>query len=175
MASAYAERIARLHRELGIPDDYELVRSMPLQEEATHLVVADHAPDTQEVLLNQPAASAWNALKAAAEREAVGFVAYSGFRSVERQATLVRHKLERGHAMADILLYLAAPGHSEHHTGRAIDVGAREQSPLSEAFETTREFQWLSGNAIRFGFRMSYPKGNSHRIGYEPWHWFYYQ
>jgi len=29
----------------------------------------------------------------------------------------------------------------------------------------------LQKNARRFGYRLSYPRRNPHRIAYEPWHW----
>ena len=65
----------------------------------------------------------------------------------------------------------AAPGYSEHHTGRAIDITTPGTQPLEPAFETTPAFEWLTGSAHEFGFRMSYPRNNRHGIAYEPWHW----
>jgi D-alanyl-D-alanine carboxypeptidase len=65
----------------------------------------------------------------------------------------------------------AYPGHSEHHTGRAIDLGAPSVAPLEEEFENTPEFAWLRARAGSFGFQMTYPRSNVHGIVYEPWHW----
>ena len=73
--------------------------------------------------------------------------------------------------MADILRVNAAPGCSEHHTGRAIDITSVDCSPLSEAFATTSAYDWLQLNAAQFGFFMTFPAGNSFGIIYEPWHW----
>ena len=33
--------------------------------------------------------------------------------------------------------------------------------------------RWVKANAARFGFRMSYPRGNAQGFIYEPWHWYY--
>ena len=43
----------------------------------------------------------------------------SGFRSIEYQASLIRKKLNAGQSVSEILQVNAAPGFSEHHTGRA--------------------------------------------------------
>ena len=46
---------------------------------------------------------------------------------------------------------------------------------LDEQFENTAEFRWLSSNAGRFGFSLSYPKGMEPVTGYvwESWHYRY--
>ncbi len=49
----------------------------------------------------------------------------------------------------------------------------REAETLEIAFEDTAAFRWLRSNADRFGFRMSYPRGNAGGYQYEPWHWCY--
>ncbi len=73
--------------------------------------------------------------------------------------------------MREILSVSAAPGYSEHHTGRAVDLTTPGTRPLEEDFEATPAFEWLTGTAEDFGFRMSYPRNNRHGIAYEPWHW----
>ena len=95
----------------------------------------------------------------------------SGFRSVSRQTEIFRSKLAVGEPAVRILSYVAAPGFSEHHTGRALDIGSPEHNELDEAFGDTGAFRWLEQNAARFGFTLSYPRGNPHGIAYEPWHW----
>jgi D-alanyl-D-alanine carboxypeptidase len=90
---------------------------------------------------------------------------------VERQAKIIRGKLDLGEKISDILRSIAAPGYSEHHTGRAIDIGSPDVLPLEEAFSNTRAFAWLIGHAHEFGFTLSFPKQNPHGFVYEPWHW----
>ena len=63
------------------------------------------------------------------------------------------------------------PGFSEHHSGRALDLGTPGCDGLSEDFEATQAFEWLSESASRFGFVLSYPHDNAWGFSYEPWHW----
>ena len=65
----------------------------------------------------------------------------------------------------------AAPGYSEHHTGRAVDIATPGSRPLTEEFEDSAAFHWLNENAADFGFSMSYPRDNRYGFIYEPWHW----
>jgi D-alanyl-D-alanine carboxypeptidase len=71
--------------------------------------------------------------------------------------------------------WVARPGFSEHHTGLALDIGD-EEHPACDVelpFEETRAFKWLNENAGHLGFELSFPRGNSKGINYEPWHWRY--
>lgn len=167
----YTERIRALHRELGIAPDYAAVRGLPLQPEATELVVAGTAEDGREIQLTPAATAAWDALCAAARRDGIELRLLSGFRSVDRQAKIIRRKLAAGQWIADILRVNTAPGYSEHHTGRAADFGTPGERPLEESFAGTAAFCWLETHAPAGGFRLSYPRDNPHGIAFEPWHW----
>ena len=64
----------------------------------------------------------------AADAKALGFdlVAFSGFRSYEYQTTLYNNYVNRdGKEAAD--RYSARPGHSEHQTGLAFDIGEKSR------------------------------------------------
>ena len=121
--------------------------------------------------LDFDAAKAWRRMRAAAAIDGVALEAISGFRSAHYQMGIFRRKLARGLALADILQVNTAPGFSEHHSGRALDIGASGEPPAEESFEGTAAFAWLQANAAAFGFGMSYPRDNRHGIAYEPWHW----
>ena len=95
----------------------------------------------------------------------------SAFRSYDYQALLIRQKLERGRTLAEILAVNAPPGCSEHHTGRALDIGTPGCPPVDEVFEQTEAYAWLQRHAGDCGFSLSYPRGNPHGYVYEPWHW----
>lgn len=151
------------------PSGYE--NRVPRFAEETRLCDVGRDAFGREVRLAVDAAAAWTAMRAEAQQAGVMLLLLSGFRSVERQAEIVRKKLAAGQALADILRVNAYPGFSEHHTGRAVDVGSADCAHLSEAFETTREFAWLCQHAAQFGFKLSYPRDNPHGISYEPWHW----
>jgi len=172
-AAAYAARIAGIFRTLGIPAGYGSDRQLELQPEASALESVGRNAEGKEIRLAPPAAAAWRELAAAAEAEGITLLPISGFRSVDRQVELFRAKQAAGEPVSDILRLLAAPGYSEHHTGRAIDVGAPGEPPLVEGFAQTTAFRWLTEQGADFGFRLSFPPRNLHQIAFEPWHWYY--
>ncbi|HVU24599.1 MAG TPA: M15 family metallopeptidase [Opitutus sp.] len=169
-----AESIRALHHALGIPPDYLAARGLPLQPEAGAaelVLVACAADDHREIHLVTPAADAWRRMHDAAAADGITLLPLSGFRSVARQAEIVRAQLAAGRAIGEVLRLVAAPGCSEHHTGRALDLGTPGEPPLEEGFATTPAFAWLRRRAREFGFALSYPPGNPHGIAFEPWHW----
>lgn len=175
MVTDYAEYIGEINRALGIPADYGASRGLTLQLEAReselHLITDDW--DIHPVRLYEPAAAAWFRLNAAATADGIALLPLSGFRSVPRQLDIFRRKLAAGHSLTDILKLNAAPGYSEHHTGRALDFSTAGERPFSETFGNTPAFEWLTRHAEQFGFRLSFPRDNPHGISYEPWHWWW--
>jgi len=157
--------------ELGIPEKYRDRKPFP---EATELVSIGLDIYEREQKLAPNAAAAWQKMKTAAENDGTKLLAISAFRSVAYQRQIVERKLAAGQAMEQILRASAAPGFSEHHTGRAIDITAPNCKPLTEEFERTPEFNWLSHRAKEFGFTMSYPRDNKFGVIYEPWHWIFH-
>jgi D-alanyl-D-alanine carboxypeptidase len=163
--------LRELHDELGIPGDYGQNGGPPAFDEALDLV--DIGPNlvgrTQR--LTPAAAASWEAMGVAAKADGITLMIVSGFRSVDYQAQLIRKKINAGQEIQAILKVNAAPGYSEHHSGLAVDIATPGSRPLTEDFETTEAFGWLSKNAGRFGFSMSYPRDNPWGFVYEPWHW----
>ncbi len=172
-AVAYARRLALLHEELGIPHDYSLRRLLDVQPEADAgaLVSIGQTDAGRDCQLIEPAAHAFRGMRARAREYDIELLPLSGFRSVERQVEIIRGKIALGEKIDVILNTMAAPGYSEHHTGRAIDIGISGEPPLEESFAETKAFSWLERHAATFGFTMSFPKGNPHGFIYEPWHW----
>jgi len=166
-------RVEASLREIGASPDLIARRRLSLFEDATELAPAHTSQSGREHFLIPDAAAEWIRMRALAADEDVVLVMISGFRSFARQVELIKDKLSAGHGLDDILALLAPPGCSEHHTGRAVDIGTPGCEPLSERFEDTGAFHWLCRNAAGFGFRMSYPRGNSAGYRYEPWHWCY--
>lgn len=168
---AYHARIAGLLAELGIGADYGVIRGLALQPEAGTLVTARVTPGGRELQLIPEAAAAWEAMRTAAGADSITLLLISGFRSVDYQRQILERKRARGDTWEVILRVNAAPGFSEHHTGRAVDIGTPGCPPLEEAFERTDAFRWLQREAARFGFHLSFPRDNPHGIIFEPWHW----
>lgn len=169
----YTAYIADYLSKLGIPADYASKRNLQLQPEATDLVSVGLDDGGRECLLLPGASEAWQSMKARAQTYEIELIPLSGFRGVDRQAAIIRGKLAVGEKIDDILHSIAAPGYSEHHTGRAIDIGTRGVLPLEEAFATTAAYAWLARHGGSFGFRLSYPRNNRYGFIYEPWHWFW--
>lgn len=164
----------RLWASLGIPADYGRSRHLRLYREATVsrlVLVGRAADDGQRVRLMPRAAAAWYRMRDAAAADGITLLPLSGFRSVRRQTRNIRRKLAAGEPIDAILRFVAAPGYSEHHTGRAIDIGSPEDVGLDEKFGNTAAFRWLRRRAGEFGFVMTFPRGNRYGFGYEPWHW----
>lgn len=164
-------RLIAITDELGISTTLLAARGLRECEEAECLEVAEHGADGRDHLLVATAAEAWRMLKAAAHRDDISLFIVSAFRSVERQAEIVRGKLDAGATIEEILTVCAPPGFSEHHTGRAVDVSTFGTRSLEVEFDQTPAFAWLTKHANEFGFSLSYPAGNPHGYQYEPWHW----
>jgi D-alanyl-D-alanine carboxypeptidase len=160
---------------LGIPRDYGTSRALRRVREPRQLASIGRDTQGRPQWLVPRAARAWMRMVEAAAREGVVLQVVSAFRSAEYQLGIVQRKLERGVPIEEILRVSAAPGYSEHHSGRALDVTTPGPAALEEEFERSAAFAWLSANARRFGFRLSYPRGNRHGIAYEPWHWCWHE
>jgi len=162
---------SELFADLGIPTDYGRDPRRPAHAEAQELEDVEPNIVGRMQRLAPSAARAWREMKAAALADQVELLLVSGFRSVRYQVDLIRNKLAAGQNIDEILKVNAAPGFSEHHTGRAVDIATPGSRPLTVDFETSPAFAWLRTNARRFGFAMPYGRDNVFGFTYEPWHW----
>jgi len=167
----YQRRIDAIHASLKINPDYAKSRNLQLQIEAVDTI--DVAIDNSNKILKLSPRThlAWCDMQRSAEQDNIHLNLVSGYRSVEYQQELIVKKLSKGQSLDKILQVLAAPGYSEHHSGRAIDLTTNNCPPCVEYFEKTDAFDWLKTNATRFGFSLSYPRDNPYGFIYEPWHW----
>ena len=154
-------------------DSYADRTGLPLVAEPAWLSFAGFDRFRRPLWLLAGAAHAWRNLHDAALRDGIVLDAISGYRSHDYQLGIFERKLARGQDMERILAVNAAPGYSEHHSGRALDIGTPGEPPAEESFERTLAFEWLAHHAHGHGFAMSYPRDNPHGIVYEPWHWCY--
>lgn len=110
-----------------------------------------------------------NLLKEAKE-DGVELFVNSAYRSFDEQAALKgQYSVVYGAGTAN--QFSADQGYSEHQLGTTVDfmtTGLNGQ--LQQGFDATPAFEWLQKNAYRYGFILSYPKGNTYYM-YEPWHW----
>ncbi len=121
--------------------------------------------------MREDAADAIEEMFAAAKQDGITLSVVSGYRSYSKQSTIYsRKKAEQGEAAADRIS--ARPGTSEHQLGLAMDLSKKGSSTLNSAFAQTKEGQWVSENAHKFGFIVRYLKDYEDVTGYmyEPWH-----
>lgn len=99
----------------------------------------------------------------------------AGWRSYDEQAALYEDAVEtEGQAYADA--YLALPGHSEHHTGLAVDLDTYDMTDGSSGgFDGGGVYTWAVEHAWEYGFIQRYPpqKSDITGINYESWHFRY--
>lgn len=130
---------------------------------------------------------AWYAWKDAALSAGHRLFFASGYRNVELQRTNFNNTyqsyIDQGYSEEEALSmtkdYLTEPGHSEHHTGLALDIVDEEWivagRGLETAYETQSSQQWLVDTMADYGFVLRYPLGKEDITGiqYEPWHFRY--
>src|SRR5215203_2113701 len=153
-------------RSHSIPPDYAPKDLVSLREYGV--------PDLGSEVLRREAAEHLARLveSAAADREKL--VVASAYRSYEEQ----QHSHERLISVfgADAQGMSAAPGHSQHQLGTAVDfTNAAAGYKLGMPFARTSAYRWLEHHAWEYGFVLAYPRGEEERTGYrwEPWHYRY--
>ncbi len=99
----------------------------------------------------------------------------AGYRSYDDQQYLYDNAVRtKGQDHAD--RYLALPGHSEHHTGLAVDLDIFDaETGTSRDFDGAGDYAWAKEHAWEFGFVQRYPNRKSDITGidYESWHYRY--
>jgi hypothetical protein len=123
----------------------------------------------KNIILHRHAAAALQAMIHAARADGIMaplLEAVSGYRSVARQKRLWEIGLEKYGSAREARKWIAPPGRSAHHSGRAIDLwlGLGIGKRNAKAMVSLPVYKWLQINAELFGF---YPYTR------EPWHWEY--
>lgn len=148
---------------------------LPLEEKRDLLILVDkeHALPfyyTPHNLVSMPRRGAlrkealvWlEEMKQDARKEGVYLFPVSTYRSYDYQQYLKKHT-HNSDQVAD-------PGHSQHQLGTAIDFNT---TTLND--EHLPALEWLKQYAGKYGFSLSFPKGEEEETGYpfEPWHYRY--
>ena len=118
--------------------------------------------------------TALNKMLDAASMEGIELILLSGFRTIKLQKQIFyENKSARNQIAIERAKVSAPPGYSEHSTGYAVDFGdgKNREVDFEVGFEFTEAFRWLSKNAARYHFILSFPRGNKQGVSYEPWHW----
>lgn len=114
----------------------------------------------------------------AARDDGVYPVVVSGYRTAEKQQSLMDNKIAEYRALgyfaedaiASAEAWVAIPGTSEHQLGIAVDINA--DGVNSAGYEV---YDWLEENAHKYGFILRYPADKTEitEVIYEPWHYRY--
>lgn len=183
------ERMQEIFNQLpdGAPSDWNLVLvnfNHAIEEENPPLATLSNGMQIDERILN-----AWKDLEQAAQAAGYPLRFISGFRTVAEQRSLVEQNVQANidlgmdpeTARIATMRVMTEPGHSEHHTGLAIDIVGvsyfheHYANLLTQDFANDSSAQWLATNAQRFGFILRYGRGMEGITGidFEPWHFRY--
>jgi len=66
--------------------------------------------------------------------------------------------------------FSADQGYSEHQLGTTVDFTSTSAPAVFAGFDQTEVYKWLTDNAHKYGFVLSYPDNNQY-YQFEPWHW----
>jgi len=138
----------------------------PLTFTPTDLVTSNGAT------LSSKALNGFNQMFADAARDGQPFTVSSSYRSYGTQVSTYNYWVSvNGQQGADTVS--ARPGHSEHQTGLAVDIGANGCD--LDCFGSTTQYQWFQANAANYGFIQRYYGGFEQITGYasEEWHYRY--
>ena len=103
-----------------------------------------------------------------AEEDRIELKVVSAYRSFNEQEQLKGDYLVSYGEGANT--FSADQGYSEHQLGTTIDLTVDEIGSNLDGFEKTEAYRWLSKNAYKYGFVLSYPADNQYYV-FEPWHW----
>ena len=125
--------------------------------------------------VNLEAMQSYEMMKSEMNREGLDLKIISDFRSFEEQKRVYDSQLE-SIGEEETRKVTADPGHSEHQTGYAFDFWLNNDDiTITDAFDDTKEAEWLKNNAYKYGFILRYPRGKEDVTGYsfESWHYRY--
>lgn len=122
-----------------------------------------------DLSLRIPVEKALQEMSSAAQNDGIVLLVSSTYRSYDYQAKLYdRNVRQLGKEVAD--RESAPPGASQHQLGTAVDFGS-----ITDDFIYTKQGQWISENASKYGWSLSFPDGYEDVTGYrwECWHYRY--
>jgi zinc D-Ala-D-Ala carboxypeptidase len=127
-----------------------------------------------EMLLRRKTAEQLSSLVSDAAADGEELVVASAYRSYEEQQLSHERLMNVFGADADGMS--AAPGHSQHQLGTAVDfTNAAAGYQVWMPFAQTSAYSWLEHHGWEYGFILAYPRGKEEQTGYqwEPWHYRY--
>ena len=156
-------------QQFSLPESYVPANLTPLSDHFSEEVTRGQTLYVQAVLI-APLQQMVEAMQAASLRPSI----LSAYRSYGEQETA--WKWWESQYPGRVAIMSARPGNSEHQLGTTVDFGSPELNHLFHVdFAETAVGVWLTDNAYKFGFALSYPAYSYAVTGfkYEPWHYRY--
>ncbi len=161
------ELLVLINKNIRLLESYEPADLVSISNKAT--------ATTKGLRLREQAASSLGKMTKEAKKERINLTVLSAYRSFwSQQATFSMWVGSAGLASAET--FSARPGHSQHQLGTTVDFTSESVNlGLAKNFDQSKESKWLTENAYKFGFVVSYPEGKQSITGYsyEPWHYRY--
>jgi len=126
------------------------------------------APNRKEILIEDRVNNYLEKMFEAAKKDEINLLVISGYRSYFDQKSLKSaYSFSYG---SGANTFSADQGYSEHQLGTTVDLTTKELGLSYTSIESSKAYKWLNNNAYKYGFVLSYPKGNKYYV-FEPWHW----
>lgn len=123
---------------------------------------------SEDLRASKLAVDAFIEMAQTAEKEGLGLVINSAYRSYQDQVD-IKETYQNLYGVNYVNKYVAQPGHSEHQTGLAFDIG----STITNVFANSEEYKWMQENAYKYGFILRFSSKGEDITGFrsEPWHY----
>jgi D-alanyl-D-alanine carboxypeptidase len=150
-------------KQRPLPAEYEPEDLIELRYGSYRAGIAD------VMMLRRKAEAALEEMAAAAHKEGITLTVSSAYRSYEYQ-TGSFERWTRRLGLAEAERISARPGRSQHQLGLVVDFGS-----ITNGFADTPAGRWVLAHGSRFGWSLSYPRGQESLTGYawESWHYRY--
>lgn len=164
------EKLSKIDNELL--QKYSKVYFLNEHYEPTNLRVIPRnllSDESKTLSLNNDVLDYLKDMIADAKEDGIDIRILSAFRSFEEQNSL-KSKYTVTYGAGTANQFSADQGYSEHQLGTTVDLNTPEMGLSLDGFDKTEAYKWLTDNAYKFGFVLSYPPNNAYYV-FEPWHW----
>ena len=169
MECVQTDYLILINEEHRLPNDFE---------DTIELVTDENAVGDKVVLEKKTYEAFLRLREDILKNDGIQIEAFSTYRSVKEQEAVFERYL-KNFGLEYTKKYVAIPGHSEHHTGIALDAGilldGKFYRTVDELLSVDHLFQIVQSKLPQYGMILRYPKGKEAitKIGYEPWHFRY--
>ena len=133
------------------------------------IIPAEYAAE-DDFQCSRIAFNAYKKMSDAATADGYSIIINSAYRSYQDQLDIMDY-YRNAYGQDYVDKYVATAGYSEHQTGLAFDIGSRSVN----VFANSKEYEWMSENAYKYGFIMRYSSRYEKVTGFrkEAWHYRY--